>query len=304
MEIDVWYDVRNPQRWQREPATLYAETTRTNRLGRHPRVRGGVAVRAPLHRRGLPCLVSTAMLGAMAMRTTRMRLGTAVLLAPLYHPLRLAEDMAVVDALSGGRLDLGIAPGYRLKEFEVMGVPKAERGTRTDEIIELLDRRLDDTASHVPGASLSLRRRRRRAQAGAATAPAAVDRRLDTRRGTAGGALRRQLHARLRRASRGVRPVPRRVRGRRPAGWRGGDEPRRARRVTTPNVGGHDVKEHYFYVRQVYQQWFAEAATDSGRRLGARRRRSAVAAPTSSARRRWSSRRSNGAAMVVAASTG
>jgi alkanesulfonate monooxygenase SsuD/methylene tetrahydromethanopterin reductase-like flavin-dependent oxidoreductase (luciferase family) len=52
--------------------------------------------------------------------------------------LRLAEDAAVVDILSGGRLDLGIAPGYRTREFEALGVPKSQRGTRTDETIEII----------------------------------------------------------------------------------------------------------------------------------------------------------------------
>ena len=72
------------------------------------------------------------------MRTSRARLGTAVLLAPLHHPLRLAEDLAVVDQLSGGRLDVGLAPGYKPDEFAVLGVPKGERGARTDETIEIL----------------------------------------------------------------------------------------------------------------------------------------------------------------------
>jgi alkanesulfonate monooxygenase SsuD/methylene tetrahydromethanopterin reductase-like flavin-dependent oxidoreductase (luciferase family) len=84
----------------------------------------------------LPSLA--AVLSALAMRTSRVRLGTAVLLAPLHHPLRLAEDLAVVDQLSGGRLDVGIAPGYKPDEFAVLGVPKGERGARTDETIEIL----------------------------------------------------------------------------------------------------------------------------------------------------------------------
>jgi alkanesulfonate monooxygenase SsuD/methylene tetrahydromethanopterin reductase-like flavin-dependent oxidoreductase (luciferase family) len=78
------------------------------------------------------------MLAVLADRTSSVTLGTAVVLAPLHHPLRLAEDMAFVDQLSRGRLQLGIAPGYRPEEFQVMGIPKAERGRRTDETIELL----------------------------------------------------------------------------------------------------------------------------------------------------------------------
>jgi probable F420-dependent oxidoreductase len=84
----------------------------------------------------LPCL--PAVLGALAASTTRARLGTAVLLAPLHHPLRLAEDLAVIDQLCGGRLDVGVAPGYMPGEFAAIGVPKSERGTRTDETLEIL----------------------------------------------------------------------------------------------------------------------------------------------------------------------
>jgi alkanesulfonate monooxygenase SsuD/methylene tetrahydromethanopterin reductase-like flavin-dependent oxidoreductase (luciferase family) len=78
------------------------------------------------------------MLAAISQRTAHLRLGTQVLLAPLHHPLRLAEDLAVVDHLSGGRISLGLAPGYRPKEFDILGVPKKERGSRTSETIELL----------------------------------------------------------------------------------------------------------------------------------------------------------------------
>ena len=135
--LGVWYDFRNPARWRRPWPELYRETldqaARAEQLGfssvwlsEHHFSEEGY----------LPSL--SAVLGALAMRTSAARLGTAVLLAPLHHPLRLAEDLAVVDQLSGGRLDVGLAPGYKPDEFAVLGVPKGERGARTDETIEIL----------------------------------------------------------------------------------------------------------------------------------------------------------------------
>src|SRR2546425_13330571 len=56
-------------------------------------------------------------LAAAAARTERMRLGTGVLLLPLFAPFKLAEDVAVLDNLSGGRTALGGAPGYVSEEF-------------------------------------------------------------------------------------------------------------------------------------------------------------------------------------------
>lgn len=84
----------------------------------------------------LPSLMPAA--AAIAARTTRVSIGTYVLLAPFYHPLKLAEDAAFVDVVSGGRLRLGIGLGYRAEEFEGFGVPRAQRLGRTLETIEIL----------------------------------------------------------------------------------------------------------------------------------------------------------------------
>ncbi|MGD0949910.1 MAG: LLM class flavin-dependent oxidoreductase [Candidatus Binatia bacterium] len=79
-------------------------------------------------------------LAAVASRTRRVSIGTFVLLAPFYHPLRLAEDAAFIDVISGGRLRLGIGLGYRTEEFEVLGVPRSQRLGRTLEAIEIMRR--------------------------------------------------------------------------------------------------------------------------------------------------------------------
>lgn len=83
-----------------------------------------------------PFLIAT----AVAARTRRVRLWIGILILPLYHPLHVAEQAAVLDGLSGGRLELGVAVGYRPEEFAAFGVPLRERGARTDEAIPLIRR--------------------------------------------------------------------------------------------------------------------------------------------------------------------
>jgi alkanesulfonate monooxygenase SsuD/methylene tetrahydromethanopterin reductase-like flavin-dependent oxidoreductase (luciferase family) len=87
-----------------------------------------------------PAMMPTA--AAIAARTTRIRIGTKVLLMPFHNPVRLAEDAAVVDIISEGRLDVGIAAGYRREEFAGFGIDRSERAGRTREGIEVLQRAL------------------------------------------------------------------------------------------------------------------------------------------------------------------
>ena len=84
----------------------------------------------------LPSLLP--MLAGLATATERVRLGTGVMLTPFHHPIRLAEDAAVVDQLSGGRLVLGLGLGWREEEFRMFGIPIGERVRRTVETVEIL----------------------------------------------------------------------------------------------------------------------------------------------------------------------
>ena len=75
---------------------------------------------------------------AVASRTERIRIGTGVLIAPLYHPLRLAENVCLLDAVSGGRLILGLGQGYVHQEFAAYGLARQERTARFLETVGVL----------------------------------------------------------------------------------------------------------------------------------------------------------------------
>jgi alkanesulfonate monooxygenase SsuD/methylene tetrahydromethanopterin reductase-like flavin-dependent oxidoreductase (luciferase family) len=75
---------------------------------------------------------------AIAARTERIAIGTGALLAPLYDPLRLAEDAATVDLLSGGRLLLGLGLGWRHEEFEALGSSHRTRHLRLEDVVVVL----------------------------------------------------------------------------------------------------------------------------------------------------------------------
>ena len=77
---------------------------------------------------------------AIAARTSRVGIGTAVVAASLYDPLRLAEDAATVSLLSGGRFDLGLGLGYRAIEFEAFGRELRYRPSLMEESLEVIRR--------------------------------------------------------------------------------------------------------------------------------------------------------------------
>ena len=86
----------------------------------------------------LPSWVPVA--GAMAARTKRIRFSTDICLLPLHNPVRLAEDLAVLDNLSNGRVEIGIGMGYAPHEFRGFGFPLPQRVSRTEEGLEVLRR--------------------------------------------------------------------------------------------------------------------------------------------------------------------
>ena len=80
------------------------------------------------------------MAGLVGMKTRRIKVGTCVLLLPLYHPVRVAEDCAVIDQASKGRLILSVGVGYQQHDFDAFEVPIESRARRTEEALEILRR--------------------------------------------------------------------------------------------------------------------------------------------------------------------
>ncbi len=78
------------------------------------------------------------MLSFFAATTTTLRIGTAVVVAPLHSPVVLAKRAATVDRLSGGRLELGLGIGWQKEEYASVGVPFSDRGARLQECIDAM----------------------------------------------------------------------------------------------------------------------------------------------------------------------
>ena len=73
-----------------------------------------------------------------AAHTRRIRLGVSVLIMPFYQPVVLAKQLATLDVMANGRLDVGVGTGWSLDEFEAAGVPEDRRGARADEFLRAM----------------------------------------------------------------------------------------------------------------------------------------------------------------------
>jgi len=137
LRIGVSYDFRNPVNSGVSDAYLYAEILEQvkwlDQIGadmvwftEHHFVEDGY----------LPSWVPVA--GAMAAVTSHVRFGTDICLMPFNHPIRLAEDLAVLDNISGGRVDIGLGMGYAPHEFRGFGFSPSRRVSLMNEGIEVL----------------------------------------------------------------------------------------------------------------------------------------------------------------------
>lgn len=87
----------------------------------------------------------------LAAVTDEIDLGTNVVAAPYRHPLVLTKNILTLDALSQGRFDLGVAPGWMKTEFDALGSPFEERGRRTDEFLEIFELACENSVASYEG---------------------------------------------------------------------------------------------------------------------------------------------------------
>ena len=156
LEVGLLYDFRNPPEWEVPAADLYAETL--------DHIEAAESMGFPLiwlteHHfiddAYLPSVLTAA--AAVAERTSTVTIGTNVLLLPLHHPLAVAEDAAVVDILSGGRLRLGVGLGYKVEEFDAFQVDRRQRGSLMDEGLQIIKRAWADGPFSFHGKHYSFR---------------------------------------------------------------------------------------------------------------------------------------------------
>jgi alkanesulfonate monooxygenase SsuD/methylene tetrahydromethanopterin reductase-like flavin-dependent oxidoreductase (luciferase family) len=137
VKLGIYLDMRNPPDWPVPWTDLYRDTID---LVAEAERQGADAVWLTEHHGFGDGYLSQplAFAAALAVRTRSMRIGTAVLLAPLRHPLHVAEEAALVDVLSCGRLELGLGAGYVRPEFEAFGADENQRYQTTEDCVRRL----------------------------------------------------------------------------------------------------------------------------------------------------------------------
>jgi alkanesulfonate monooxygenase SsuD/methylene tetrahydromethanopterin reductase-like flavin-dependent oxidoreductase (luciferase family) len=151
MRVGIYSDLRNPAQWRRPWPSVYS---RALDVVQNAESAGADSVWLSEHHffddGYLPQPLTFA--AAVAARTRRVRIGTAVLLAPLRRAVQIAEETAIVDLLSNGRVELGLGAGYRVPEFQAFGADIRDRFRDTDDCAIKVRRLLQDGGVTPPPA--------------------------------------------------------------------------------------------------------------------------------------------------------
>lgn len=150
MKFGMCADFRNPVQWRKPFPDLYQsildQMVRAEELGfdncwltEHHFTEDGYN----------PSLLGAA--SAIAARTTRIRIGSFILLLPFIHPVRAAEDISLVDIISNGRFDLGVGQGYSFHEFNGFCIDRGTRGARYRENMDIMTKLFTDESVSYDG---------------------------------------------------------------------------------------------------------------------------------------------------------
>lgn len=139
MRFGFMEDFRNPVKWRRPWPAFYRQILDQIKRGEELGFDNIWLTEHHFTEDGYnPALMTTA--AAVAMCTSRIRIGTFIVILPYQHPVLMAEEVANVDILSDGRFDFGVGQGYSHYEFDALCMDRSERGTRTRESIQLIER--------------------------------------------------------------------------------------------------------------------------------------------------------------------
>jgi probable F420-dependent oxidoreductase len=139
MRFGLLSDFRNPPQWARSSAEAYADIIDHLVWGESIGFEDAFFLEHHFTDDDYvpsPLIAAT----AVAARTKKMRVFTNIAILPLYDPVRLAEDGAVLDVISNGRLDLGVGLGYRPEEYAGYGINLKTRASRANEALEIIRR--------------------------------------------------------------------------------------------------------------------------------------------------------------------
>jgi alkanesulfonate monooxygenase SsuD/methylene tetrahydromethanopterin reductase-like flavin-dependent oxidoreductase (luciferase family) len=137
MNIGLMFPFRNPPQWRVPFPQFYAEQLRQVRVAEELGYDEAWLTEHHFAEDGYsPSLLPIA--SAIGAVTSRIRIGTNLLLLPLHHPVRVAEDAATADVISNGRLDLGLGQGYAPGEFDGYGISRKQRGSRMEEGLAII----------------------------------------------------------------------------------------------------------------------------------------------------------------------
>ena len=155
VNFGLWYDFRNPPEWRQPFGRMYADYL--DQIVR-AEARGFDSVWLTEHHfcedgyTPSPLVIA----GAIGARTSRMRIGTNLIVLPLHDPVRIAEDAATLSLLTGGRFDLGVGIGYKQSEFEAFARELRYRPSLLEDAVEIIRRGWRGEHVNYSGKRLSL----------------------------------------------------------------------------------------------------------------------------------------------------